>query len=116
MATYLDRIIAAHRSAAAADRRELADLERAARAAGPTRSFESALVRHRGISVIAEIKRASPSKGVLAPNLDPAVLAGSYAAGGAAALSVLTDVEFFQGSPADLAAARGATDLPVLRK
>ena len=116
MATYLDRILAAHRAAAARDRRDLGDLRARAAASGPGRGFRAALSAQTEIAVIAEIKRASPSKGPLAPDLDPATLARAYQEGGATALSVLTDVEFFGGSPQDLRAARAATALPVLRK
>jgi indole-3-glycerol phosphate synthase len=120
MATYLDRILAAHRAAAAADERDLDDLLARAASMPPARGFAAALaavdpVEH-GIGVIAEVKRRSPSKGDLAADLDPAVLARQYADGGANCLSVLTDVDFFGGSSADLAAARSACSLPVLRK
>jgi indole-3-glycerol phosphate synthase len=115
MGTVLDRIVAAHREAAAADRRDLDQLKEQAAAAPPPRKFRKSMGRW-GLDVIAEIKRRSPSKGELAPDLDPAALARAYEAGGAVALSVLTDAEFFGGSPDDLAAARAATNLPVLRK
>src|SRR5205823_4600140 len=113
MSTVLERIVAAHRKAAAADDRALGDLERAALASGPVRPFRPALAAP-GLSVIAEIKRRSPSKGDLAPDLVPAVMAKAYAGGGADCLSVLTDTAFFGGSAEDLAEARAACDLPAL--
>jgi indole-3-glycerol phosphate synthase len=79
------------------------------------RDFEAAL-RAPSVAVIAEVKKASPSKGVLAADFDPVRTACQYQTGGAAALSVLTDEEFFQGSLADLESARSATRLPMLRK
>jgi indole-3-glycerol phosphate synthase len=79
------------------------------------RAFSGAL-RARTPAIIAEVKKASPSKGVLARDFDPARIAAAYERGGASALSVLTDEPFFQGSLADLASARAATALPVLRK
>jgi indole-3-glycerol phosphate synthase len=85
----------------------------------PARGFRTALERVWGagdVAVIAEVKRRSPSKGDLAPELDPAELARGYESGGAACLSVLTDEAFFGGSAADLAAARSACGLPALRK
>ncbi|HXK01613.1 MAG TPA: indole-3-glycerol phosphate synthase TrpC [Verrucomicrobiae bacterium] len=79
------------------------------------RDFRAALVASTP-AIIAEVKKASPSRGLLAKDFDPARIAAAYARGGAAALSILTDAPFFQGSLADLAAARAAVRLPVLRK
>jgi indole-3-glycerol phosphate synthase len=116
MATYLDKILAAHRAAAAEDHRDIEGLLVAAGQQAPTLGFARQLAGASGLAVIAEVKRRSPSKGNLAADLDPAEMATRYRDGGAACLSVLTDVEFFSGSPADLAAARAAVEIPVLRK
>jgi indole-3-glycerol phosphate synthase len=114
--TYLDRIVAAHREAAGEGTRPPSDLFEEAERCPPTRGFRAALGVRPAIAVIAEIKRRSPSKGPLAPDLVPSVIAKAYADAGAACLSVLTDQEFFGGSAEDLAEARAAVDLPVLRK
>ena len=117
--TYLDTILDAHRASADADPRPLDDLVQAARLETPARGFAAALAADGGngrLAVIAEIKKRSPSRGDLAPELVPGVLARAYADGGATCLSVLTDAEFFGGSPSDLGEARAAAGLPVLRK
>ncbi|HEX9970348.1 MAG TPA: indole-3-glycerol-phosphate synthase TrpC, partial [Acidimicrobiales bacterium] len=116
MATYLDRILDAHREAARADTRPIERLLDEARAsATDVRPFRDSLAGE-GLAVIAEIKRRSPSKGDLAVDLVPWELAEAYADGGASCLSVLTDAEFFGGSPNDLSEARKAVEVPVLRK
>lgn len=116
--TYLDRILEAHRSTAADDTRSLDELVRAAREMPPARGFSAALRAGAAseLAVIAEVKRRSPSRGELVPDLDPARTAAAYADGGATCLSVLTDEAWFGGSAADLAAARAAVAVPVLRK
>jgi len=101
------------RSQAPAD---LCDLERRAGAATPDRRNFRAALQTKSPAIIAEIKQASPSKGLLSANFDPPRLAKQYERGGAAALSVLTDERFFKGSLDDLRAARSAVSLPVLRK
>jgi indole-3-glycerol phosphate synthase len=121
MSDILERILATKRTEVDAARaaRCLEALRRDAEARCDQRDFVGAL--HRKLddgraAVIAEVKKASPSKGVLRADFDPAAIARSYAAGGAACLSVLTDREYFQGAPEYLAQAREASGLPVLRK
>jgi indole-3-glycerol phosphate synthase len=111
----LARIVDHKRAALARQASSRAGLERRAADRLGVRDFRQALTSRRP-AILAEIKKASPSKGVLAGKFDPASIARMYAEGGAAALSVLTDEEFFQGALADLEAARTAVALPVLRK
>ncbi len=116
MTTYLDKILARHRRAAALDDRPLDDLIEIARDLAPARGFAAALRAGEGLQVVSEIKRRSPSKGDLNVALDPANWAAMYERGGATCLSVLTEEEAFGGSVADLQAARAGCSLPVLRK
>ncbi len=116
--TYLDAIVAHHRVRAAGDRRPEGELRETALAMPAPRGFAAALRRESvdSMAVIAEIKRRSPSKGVLREGINAGELASEYADGGAVCLSVLTDEVHFGGSANDLVAARTATSLPVLRK
>jgi indole-3-glycerol phosphate synthase len=98
----------------AKDIRKFAELKAKARNAAPLKPFD--LRKPNAVSIIAEIKRASPAKGVLKEDLDPAKQALQYLEGGASAISVLTDEQFFKGSVEDLRAARRAAGIPVLRK
>lgn len=115
---YLDKIVQSHREVASRDQRNLDDLAGQASALSSTRGFGERLVQgsRESLCVIAEIKRKSPSKGVLHANLDAAHIALLYEQGGASCLSVLTDEHFFGGSVDDLQIARASTSLPVIRK
>jgi indole-3-glycerol phosphate synthase len=121
MSDTLAEIVAHKRDLVARARasRSLADLEAAAAAADPVRGFIAAIHRthaHGRAALIAEIKKASPSKGLIRADFEPAALARAYAAGGATCLSVLTEERWFLGGDAYLTAARAAVTLPVIRK
>src|SRR5215475_8826200 len=111
----LARIVASKQAALAGMRQQRDALERRVAERSQFRDFRGALTARRP-AIIAEIKKGSPSKGTFTDQFEPSKLARQYASGGAAALSVLTDAEFFQGSLGDLETARAAAPLPVLRK
>ncbi len=114
--SILDTIVAAKHTEVAAILGRRAELEKRAADAAPPRDFAAALWRPGEVRLLAEVKRRSPSAGEIRPGADPAEVARDYEAGGAAALSVLTDGAYFGGSLAALGAVRQAVALPVLRK
>src|SRR5262245_17203085 len=118
MATILDQIVASKRREIEATRARVSESELDQRlpAAPSPRDFRAALERPPGVQVIAEVKKASPSAGVIRADFDPVRIAKAYASHGAAAISVLTDEPHFQGSLAYLLAVRAAVAVPVLRK
>ena len=112
----LQRIVETKRSEVEALKRSLSRLRDRAEDAPPPRDFIGSLRGGNSVAVIAEIKRRSPGAGEIRPDLDPLLLGPTYESGGAAALSVLTDEEYFGGSLGDLAGVRGLVEIPVLRK
>ncbi len=114
--TYLDNILDFHRRRAAEDPRPFDLIFNEAKEVVGSKDFVGAISSSSGLSVIAEIKRRSPSKGDLNKDLDPSSMGLLYEAAGASCISVLTDTEFFSGSREDLLSARQSTEIPILRK
>lgn len=116
--TILDEILVKTRQTIAADRaaRSEDELESAVKDAPACRDFHAALSAGSQVNLIAEVKRASPSAGLIREDFDPAAIAQAYETGGASCISVLTDAPFFQGSLSYLQEVRAAVDLPILRK